>query len=371
MPATYQALGLIFTSSDSNYNNAQGSGSITINKADSTTTLSGTGTFTYNGVAHAATATVTSADGLNQSVLVFYSGNCSAAPVNVNESPCTVSATYGGDANHNGSSANGTIIITKADASITVSGYTGVYNGFAHGATGPATGVNGENLNASLNLGATFINVPGGMAFWTFTGGINYDANGSIAITIAKADPIVTATGNACTYNGNPCTGSGSATGVKEENLTPVTLAYAITPGPGNLLASAPVNAGSYYVAARYAGDSNYNQKQSAPATITILQAAQTITVTQEPPASAYYQSDVYGSRHGQFGSRSLHRQLRQLLRFGHQLGIDYDDRRIRHLHDYLRSERRCQLPSGSASTAQRHRSQYCSGGASSERGDK
>jgi len=54
-------------------------------------------------------------------------------------------------------------------------------------------------------------------------------------------------------------------------------------------MAAAPINAGVYQVAARYAGDNNYNQKQSAPATITILQASQAITVTREPLASAYY----------------------------------------------------------------------------------
>ena len=110
-----------------------------------------------------------------------------------------------------------------------------------------------------------------------------------MAIVITKANPIVTATGNTCTYNSNPCAGSGSATGVSGESLTPVNVAYETTPGSGNLLASAPVNAGVYHVAARYAGDSNYNPMQSIPATITINQASQVITVTQEPPASAYY----------------------------------------------------------------------------------
>jgi hypothetical protein len=58
------------------------------------------------------------------------------------------------------------------------------------------------------------------------------------------------------------------AKGVKGEDLTPVNIAY--KDALGNLLTSAPVNAVSYQVAARYAGDANYNQKQSAAATITI-----------------------------------------------------------------------------------------------------
>ena len=49
------------------------------------------------------------------------------------------------------------IVITKADATIVVNGYTGIYDGAAHGATGAATGVLSEAL-AGLDLGASFSN---------------------------------------------------------------------------------------------------------------------------------------------------------------------------------------------------------------------
>src|SRR5262249_42222331 len=45
--------------------------------------------------------------------------------------------------------------ITQATASITVTGYVVTYDGVAHQATGTATGVNGENLSAGLNLSST------------------------------------------------------------------------------------------------------------------------------------------------------------------------------------------------------------------------
>ena len=45
--------------------------------------------------------------------------------------------------NYNNASASVAIVITKADATVTVTGYTGVYDGAAHGATGTATGVGG------------------------------------------------------------------------------------------------------------------------------------------------------------------------------------------------------------------------------------
>jgi len=65
--------------------------------------------------------------------------------------------------------------ISKADATITVNGYTGVYDASPHGATGSATGIGGADLSAGLDLGATFTDVPGGTAYWTFDGGTNYN----------------------------------------------------------------------------------------------------------------------------------------------------------------------------------------------------
>ena len=60
-----------------------------------------------------------------------------------------------------------------------VSGFSGVYDGNAHGATGTATGVKGEPLTSLLNLGSDFTNVPGGTATWTFAGDTgNYNSHG-------------------------------------------------------------------------------------------------------------------------------------------------------------------------------------------------
>lgn len=96
-----------------------------------------------------------------------------------------VTAHYTGDANHNASDgAAVAIVINQADATVNVNGYTGVYDTAYHGATGSATGVGGVSVGM-LNLGATFKNVPGGMAHWTFEGGANYlDEQGYVAINI-------------------------------------------------------------------------------------------------------------------------------------------------------------------------------------------
>src|SRR6185436_10067494 len=71
----------------------------------------------------------------------------------------TANWTFSGGTNYNDASGSVAIVINKADATISVVGFTGVYDGNAHGASGTATGVGGANLNASLNLGATFTNV--------------------------------------------------------------------------------------------------------------------------------------------------------------------------------------------------------------------
>ena len=87
---------------------------------------------------------------------------------NLNAGTATATAAYADSANHLGSSDSATFVIDKANAIVLVTGYTGNYDGAAHGATGSATGVLGETLSG-LDLGASFTNVPGGTATWTFT----------------------------------------------------------------------------------------------------------------------------------------------------------------------------------------------------------
>ena len=79
------------------------------------------------------------------------------------------------------------VTIKKAEATVTVAGYTGAYDAAAHGATGTVVGVAGDfsAAGSSLSLGVSFSLVPGGTANWTFTGGTNYkDQSGSVAIVI-------------------------------------------------------------------------------------------------------------------------------------------------------------------------------------------
>jgi hypothetical protein len=78
-----------------------------------------------------------------------------------------------------------TFNVEKATATVVVNGFTGEYDGLPHGASGTARGVDGEDLTSLLDLGASFSDVPGGTAYWSFAGNANYAAaSGSASIVI-------------------------------------------------------------------------------------------------------------------------------------------------------------------------------------------
>ncbi len=117
----------------------------------------------------------------------------------------------------------GTLTITKATATITVSPYHVTYNAAAHTATGRATGVNGEDLTAGLNLTGTTHTNAGDYPTdpWTFSGGTNYnDANGIVHDIIDKANATIVVTAYSIPYDGSPHTATGKATGVNGVDLS-------------------------------------------------------------------------------------------------------------------------------------------------------
>ena len=208
-----------------------------------------TASFTVNDMVYDGTTSISPADvtvTLNGVLapddvsLAFDSVAFSDANAGNNKTVTLTGATLIGTERLNYSLASSTIMgtgnILKANATISVSGYTGVYDAAAHGATGTATGVLGEDLNAGLNLGASFTNVPGGTANWAFSGGTNYnDANGSVAIVVTKANATIILSGYVGTYDGAAHQATGSATGVLGESLAGL-----------NLSVTSHTNAGTY-----------------------------------------------------------------------------------------------------------------------------
>src|SRR5262249_8747976 len=159
------------------------------------------------------------------------------------------------------------IVITKADAAITVSGYAGVYDGHAHGASGTQSGVGGESAG-TLDLGAGFTNVPGGTAHWTFTGNGNYeDQSGDVAIVITKAAATVVVTGYAGVYDGHAHGASGTQSGVGGESAGTLDLGAGFTNVPGGT---------AHWT---FTGNGNY-EDQSGHVAIVITKADAAITVS-------------------------------------------------------------------------------------------
>src|SRR6185437_15686238 len=177
----------VFTDVTGNYNDTNGSVAIVINQAvaDCTGIVGYTGT--YDAAAHGASGVCTGVAG--DPTATGSSLSLGASFTNVPGGTANWSFTGGTNyTNQNGSVA---IVINQAVADCTgIVGYTGTYDAAAHGASGVCTGVAGDPTatGSSLSLGASFTNVPGGTANWSFTGGTNYtNQNGSVAIVINQA----------------------------------------------------------------------------------------------------------------------------------------------------------------------------------------
>ncbi len=251
-----------FTDTTGNYNNATGTAAIVITKADATVSVTGyTGVF--DGAAHGATGTATGIGGAALSGLVL---GDSFTNVPGGTATWTFTDTTG---NYNNTSGTAAIVITKAEATVTVNGYTGVFDGAAHGATGTATGIGGAALSG-LVLGDSFTNVPGGTATWTFTDTTgNYNnASASVAIVITKADATVSVTGYTGVFDGDAHGATGTATGIGGVALSGLVLGDSFTNVPGGTATWTFTDT-----------TGNYNNA-SASVAIVITKADATVTVT-------------------------------------------------------------------------------------------
>jgi hypothetical protein len=177
---------------------------------------------------------------------------------------------------------NGVLTISQAVATIDVKGKTVTYDGNAHGATGSATGVKGEDLSGLLSLGSSFTNVPGGKATWSFAGNTNYKADGgSVGIVIGKASTTTVVSVSNATYDGSQKAGSATVTGAGGLNQA-VSVSYAgVSPTVYNSSSVAPTNAGTYSVSATYAESANHLSSSDSK-TFTIGQAALTVVADNQ-----------------------------------------------------------------------------------------
>src|SRR5207249_4031712 len=206
-------------------------GSYAIDK-DSSMTMVTVANAAYDGSPRGVTAIVTGAGGLNQSLTVSYSGRngmvygpSTTAPSNAGD--YTASASFGGDANHDGSNDSKDYSITKALVTATAGSGSATYDGATKSpsacvVSGTYTGdLTCANSPASVGPGAgttTIYPVVSG------TGQTNFQitkVNGSFTINKAASVTVVTCPASVI-YNGSaqtPCTVS--VTGAGGLNQTP------------------------------------------------------------------------------------------------------------------------------------------------------
>ena len=197
---------------------------------------------------------------------------------------CSVTATKAGSVVSNDiynpvTSPPLTVPVQPANAKITVSPYSVVYDGNPHTATGTATGIETPpaNLTALLSLSrTTHTNAGKYTDSWTFAGNNNYNPlTGTVTDTIAQAN---TATALSATPNPTDfgqsvslratvtpvAPGAGTATGTVKFNDGSTTLASVTMSNSAATFTTSSLAAGTHNLTALYSGDANFILSTSA-----------------------------------------------------------------------------------------------------------
>jgi hypothetical protein len=140
---------------DTNHTGSNDSADYAIAKAGSVTKVTATDT-TYDGNPHGATAKVTGAGGLDQTLTVTYTGRAGTTYGPTTTAPTDAgsyraSASYAGDANHDGSSSFADYTIAKAASVTKVTAADATYDGDPHGATAKVTGAGGLDTGLAVS----------------------------------------------------------------------------------------------------------------------------------------------------------------------------------------------------------------------------
>ena len=266
LTAGTHTLSVQFNPTSADYRSTTATTTVEVTRATPTITVT-TPSAVYDGQPHGATGTVT---GVRWSVLgplTFTYDGAADAPVNAGS--YAVVASYAGDANYTAASATATITIGKAAP---------VLQWTAPAAIAYGTPLSNSQLNAMADVGGSLAYTPAAgtvlaagtqtlAATFTPADPANYtEASVSTTLEVTKAMPTIAVTAPSAVYDGQPHGATGTVAGVGGAALGPLAFTY-------NGAVDAPVNAGSYAVAATYAGDGNY-AAASATATITINKAA-------------------------------------------------------------------------------------------------
>jgi hypothetical protein len=265
------------------------------------------GTFTYDGKAHAASATALATDGVTPvagSMALTYNG--SATPPSA-LGTYTVQATFtSSDPSYANAVATGTLTINPATSTIMVNAGPFNYDGVtAYAASATAVGIDGVtpvngsftftyNGSATAPIGpglfvvsAAFTSNDPNYTSPTVTSNLIINSPGTVVPTLSLVD-------GSANFDGT--THADTATAVDPNTLAPVAGDFLIT---YNGSATAPTQAGSYAVVAKFiSSDTNY-ANATITGTMTISAVAPTITISSSYPfyydtfSQAQYVSEV------------------------------------------------------------------------------
>jgi PA14 domain/MBG domain/Concanavalin A-like lectin/glucanases superfamily/MBG domain (YGX type) len=241
--------------SNANYKLKYVAGTLKVTPASATITL-GALNQVYNGASHSVSITTTPA---NLATSVTYAGG-TTAPTNVGSYAVVANIT---DPNYSGT-ANGTLEITKVNATMVVDELNHIYDGNGHSVIVSTTP---PNLTTSIVYdGTTLLPVDAGTypVVVTITDD-HYVGTVNRSMVIAKADAQIILGDLDHTYDGTRHAVSLST--------VPDSLPYSVTYDNGSIL---PVNAGTYAVKATINAP---NHQGSASGFLTIAQANQTISL--------------------------------------------------------------------------------------------
>ncbi len=215
----------------------------------------------------------------------------------------TVAAAFAGSTDYLAGSSNVTFTIARATPTLNLSDVGGTYSGSPFAATDSVAGVSGPAGATLEGVGLTIAYYSGSTATGTplsgapvaagtytvtaaFAGSTDYLSGSSpVTFTIARASPTLNLGDAERTYNGSPFATTDSVAGVSGPSgstLEGVGLAityYAGNTATGTPLGGAPSAAGTFTVAATFAGSTDYLAR-SSQATFTIAQASPTLNVT-------------------------------------------------------------------------------------------
>ena len=208
-----------------NYGPAFGNGTLTITAIAPTVTVVDA-SHEFDGQPHAATGSVIGLGGEILGPLAFAYDGVGVPPVNARS--YHVVATFTGIGNYASATGEGTLTITRATPTVTVTGGSFVYTGQPHTSVGDVKGVGGVSIGAPSITYSGAVTSPRDAASYTvvgtFDGNENYGpATGTNTLVITPAAPALAVTGGTFTYDTSPHAATGSATGVNGEDLGPLT----------------------------------------------------------------------------------------------------------------------------------------------------